>query len=69
MFLGQRKVKAPNEHHFFIWLAIQDRCWTSERLQRHGLCALCNQGVELISHLLFGCVLEIWFKVLTKCDR
>jgi hypothetical protein len=25
------RTKAPREHKFFLWLAIQDRCWT------HGL--------------------------------
>jgi hypothetical protein len=57
MFLGQSvllgakelwKVNAPNEFRFFFWLAMQDRCWSSERLARHGLwnngpCALCDQ--------------------------
>jgi hypothetical protein len=42
------KIRTPNEFQFFIWLAVQNRCWTSERLHRHGMrsdstCALCNQ--------------------------
>jgi hypothetical protein len=68
------KVKAPAEVKFFIWLAIQDRCWTSERMQRHGLvnhgpCALCSQEAEAIDHLLLGCAFsrEIWFKTLRTC--
>jgi hypothetical protein len=24
------QIKASREHKFFLWLAIQDRCWTSE---------------------------------------
>jgi hypothetical protein len=31
------KVKAPMEHKFFLWLVLQDRCWTLEILQRHGI--------------------------------
>jgi hypothetical protein len=27
------KIKAPHEHCFFLWLAIQDSCCTSQRLQ------------------------------------
>ncbi|OEL13244.1 hypothetical protein BAE44_0025738, partial [Dichanthelium oligosanthes] len=55
------KVKAPNEFRLFFWLAIQDRCWTSDRLLRHGLqnsgsCALCCQQTETIDHLLLQCV-------------
>jgi hypothetical protein len=65
------KVKSPMEHKFFLWLILQDRCWTSERLQRHGLdnngpCAFCVQSPEFIDHLLLYCVFsrEVWFKVL-----
>jgi hypothetical protein len=41
------RTKAPREHKFFLWLAIQDRCWTLEHRRRHGLtdcddCALCG---------------------------
>jgi hypothetical protein len=40
------KAKAPNNCHFFIWLALLGRCWTTERLHRHGIrpnnsCILC----------------------------
>jgi hypothetical protein len=67
------KVKAPNEFSFFMWLAIQDRCWTAERRHRHGLqssssCAFCNQLPESVDHLLVACVIscEIWFKCLRR---
>jgi hypothetical protein len=82
MFLGQTalagakelwKVKAPNEYRLFFWLVLHDRCWTSERLHRHGLrvsasCAFCCQHDESIHHLLLGCVYsrEIWFKTLFR---
>jgi hypothetical protein len=65
------KTRAPMEHKFFLWLVLQDRCWTSESLQRHGLdkngpCAFCVQSPELIDHLLLYCIFsrEVWFKVL-----
>jgi hypothetical protein len=55
------KVRASNGYTFFFWLAIQDRCWTSESLSHHGfwnngLCALCRQCDESINHLVLGCV-------------
>jgi hypothetical protein len=65
------KVKAAVEFKFFFWLALQDRCWTSQRLHRHGLasdtsCALCLQCEESINHLLLGCVFsrEVWSRLL-----
>jgi hypothetical protein len=67
------KSRAPTICCFFLWLALQDRCWMAERRARHGLqsdstCALCSQEVESISHLLLGCVYsrEIWYKVLRR---
>jgi hypothetical protein len=65
------KVKTPREHKFFIWFVIQGRCSTSERLQHHGMdnsgmCALCEQNIESIDHLLlsYDVSREIWFKTL-----
>ncbi|OEL13592.1 hypothetical protein BAE44_0025387, partial [Dichanthelium oligosanthes] len=67
------KIKVPNEFRFFFWLALQDRCWTSVRLLRHGLrnndsCALCCQHAESIDHLLLYCVYsrEVWFTFLRR---
>jgi hypothetical protein len=67
------KIRAPNKCHFFLWLVLPGRCWTSERLHRHGLpnqgnCALCSQEVESIEHLLVRCVYsrEVWFRVLRQ---
>ena len=31
------KSKAPLRCRFFSWLAIRNRCWTSDRLARRGL--------------------------------
>jgi hypothetical protein len=68
-------VKALNERQFFIWLAIQDRCRTSDRLHRHGLgnngpCALRSQESKTIGHLLLAWVFsrEVSFKTLAKCS-
>jgi hypothetical protein len=68
------QIKALWENKFFfLWLAIQDKCWTSERRRCHGLtdddvCALCSQAPETIDHLLVACVVsrELWFKVLCQ---
>lgn len=67
------RTKAPNKQRFHFWLVLHERCWTSERLQRHGLqhhgpCALCSQEVEDLHHLLLHCVYSrgVWFKCLRK---
>jgi hypothetical protein len=78
MFVGESAIlgakelwrtRAPNKCRFFIWLSILGRCWTSDRLFRHGLrddnvCTLCCQGAESVDHLLLQCVFsrEVWFK-------
>jgi hypothetical protein len=74
--MGQKetwKVRAPREHKFFIWLVLQDRCWTNERRHRRGIsdddkCTFCDQASETIDHLLVACVFsrEIWFKALRR---
>nr|BAJ96746.1 predicted protein [Hordeum vulgare subsp. vulgare] len=51
---------APPKVKFFHWLACQDRCWTAERLARHGLqhhprCLLCDQAPETTRHLMLEC--------------
>jgi hypothetical protein len=65
------KVKAHAEFKFFFLLALQHRCWTSQRLHQHRLssdssCALCLQCDESINHLLLGYVFsrEVWTLVL-----
>lgn len=55
------KFKAPLRKRFFVWLAIKDRCWTSDRLARRGLphqasCPLCSQHDETMTHIMIGCV-------------
>jgi hypothetical protein len=82
LFMGQAavlgvkelwKTKAPNKCRCFMWLVLLDRCWTAERLQRHGIHSsssyiLCCQGVESVDHLTIQCVIsrEVWFKTLRR---
>ena len=61
------KVWAPPKVKFFSWLAIQNRIWTADRLQKRGwencgLCALCRRANETSGHLFFKCrfTLPIW---------
>uniref|UniRef100_A0A453BHD7 Reverse transcriptase zinc-binding domain-containing protein n=1 Tax=Aegilops tauschii subsp. strangulata TaxID=200361 RepID=A0A453BHD7_AEGTS len=54
------KAWAPPRVKFFHWLANLDRCWTADRLARHGLqhhprCLLCDQAPETIRHLMLDC--------------
>jgi hypothetical protein len=58
---------APAKCRFFLWLVLRDRCWTADRLERHGLprplaCPFYDQAQESITHLLLGCVLarSVW---------
>jgi hypothetical protein len=51
---------APPKCKFFVWLALRNKCWTADRLQRRGLphpmvCPLCDQEQETILHLLCSC--------------
>ena len=55
------KSHAPATCKFFAWLALRNRCWTSDRLARRGLphqdaCPLCDQEDETIDHVLLTCV-------------
>lgn len=61
------KSRAPLRCRFFAWLTLQNRCWTSDRLARHGLdhqeaCPFCAQHEETIDHILMDCVFarEVW---------
>ena len=62
--------------HFFVWLALQNRCWTSDRLARRGLehqeaCPFCDLEEETINHLLVGCVFarQVWTGVCLASNR
>ena len=55
---------APPKVKFFTWLAIQNRIWTADRLEKRGwpncgLCALCRRGQESVDHLFYKCRFSI----------
>ena len=65
------KTWAPLKCKFFVWLAVKNRCWTADRLEKRGLpdpaaCPLCDQAAETIQHTLIGCVFarEVWTLIL-----
>ncbi|XP_037464403.1 uncharacterized protein LOC119336466 [Triticum dicoccoides] len=65
------KAWAPQRVKFFHWLANLDRCWTADRLARHGLqhhtsCLLCDQAPETMRHLLLDCPFsrQVWHETL-----
>ena len=60
--------KVEGKIKFFIWLLLQNRNWTADRLTSRGLtcnpvCSLCEQEHETAAHLTVGCsyVKEVWF--------
>ena len=62
---------APPRVRFFHWLASQDRCWTAQRLERHGLqhhprCLICDQEPESLHHLMIRCPFakQVWHDTL-----
>lgn len=64
---------APAKCRFFLWLVAHNRCWTADRLARHGLphlekCVLCDQEDENIDHILVSCVFsrQFWFHILRQ---
>uniref|UniRef100_A0A452Y8S4 Reverse transcriptase zinc-binding domain-containing protein n=1 Tax=Aegilops tauschii subsp. strangulata TaxID=200361 RepID=A0A452Y8S4_AEGTS len=66
------KCWAPPRVRFFHWLAHLDRCWTADRLARHGLqhpvrCPLGDQASETIQHLLLACPFsrQVWYEALS----
>ena len=55
------KSRAPTQCRFFTWLAMKNRCWTSDRFARRGLphqdaCPFCDQEEETINHIMLTCV-------------
>jgi hypothetical protein len=66
----------PLRCRFFAWLALRNRCWTSDRLARRGLdhqeaCPFCDQAEESIDHILVQCVLarEVWNRACTAMNK
>lgn len=63
---------APPKCQTLLWLAINDKCWTTDQLIKRGLphplqCALCDQEDETVQHILVGCVFarEFWYRILS----
>jgi hypothetical protein len=57
---------------FFLWLFLQNRKWTAERLHARGLahddeCSLCDQELETAKHLALHCpyTKEVWAQFAT----
>ena len=70
------QVKAEAKVQFFIWLLLQDRVWTADRLQRRGWphddrCSLCDQVLEDANHLGLHCPFtkEVWMDFATSHQR
>jgi hypothetical protein len=56
---------APPRCKFFMWLLLQNRLWTSARLQLRGwennyFCALCERNLETVHHLFIECPYSCW---------
>jgi hypothetical protein len=67
------KTWAPPKCKFFLWLAIRNKCWTVDRLQRRGLqypvcCPLCDQEQETVQHILCTCSFsrDFWHLILSS---
>jgi hypothetical protein len=63
---------APPKCKTFLWLAMQNKCWTADKLQKRGLpyleaCPFCEQEQETVQHLLTGCVFarQFWHSILS----
>ncbi|KAM0838878.1 hypothetical protein ACQ4PT_060692 [Festuca glaucescens] len=61
------KFWAPPKIKFFMWLALQNRLWTNDRLEKRGWptgwnCKLCNRAFESVDHLLVNCrfTIRLW---------
>lgn len=61
------KAKVEGKVKFFVWLLLQNRNWTADRLAKRNLncnpiCCLCDQELECAAHLAVGCCYanEVW---------
>ncbi|XP_021857904.1 uncharacterized protein [Spinacia oleracea] len=66
--------QASPKSTFIVWLAIQNRLTTKDRLLSwnlniNGTCVLCHKCPENVAHLFFDCEYsaEIWDKVIQTC--
>jgi hypothetical protein len=64
---------APLKFKVFGWLALRDRCWSADRMARHGMnchstCQLCGIEDATLNHILLQChcTCAIWFRILQR---
>jgi hypothetical protein len=70
------KMWAPSKWRFFSWFIIQNRVWTSCRIQQRGWpnCGnsplICNRAPKSVAHMLFTCQFtsRIWVMVKAWID-
>lgn len=69
-------IKGEGKVRFFLWLLLQNRLWTADRLAARGwphnaLCLLCDQVQEGAAHLMIHCVFakEVWHASSVKWPR
>jgi len=62
-------------HSFLLWMAVQQKLTTQDRLHRFGIhgpnrCSLCLRNNEDHNHLFFECAYTkaIWWDVCDRCD-
>ena len=70
------KQKIEQKVKFYLWLLLQNRNWTADRLEARGWphgdeCSLCDQVLETASHLLLECPFarEVWHLASTLQPR
>jgi hypothetical protein len=63
-------VWAPSRCKFFIWLMLQNRIWTTDRLFLRGwpnqyFCPLCRRNLETVHHLFKECSVsqQVWTEI------
>ena len=63
--------QAPLKYRFFLWLALQKCCWTTDvmlhrGMDSHSFCPFCAQEQEMTNHIILECVFacQAWLQVL-----
>jgi hypothetical protein len=63
-------VWAPSRCKFFLWLMLQNRVWTADRLMQRKwpnqyFCPFCIRNLETIAHLFTECpmVWQLWLEI------
>ena len=69
------EIMGSNKCKIFVCLAVRNRCWTADRLQKRGLphpalCPLCDQEGETAQHILTSCVFawQFWSSILQSLN-